>query len=63
MKTYIKPRIVVYVIDDGTSLMAASGIDKQLHDEVKDPSEQLAKPDLIFENPKEDTQPSPIWDD
>ena len=63
MKTYIKPRIVVYVIDDSTSLMAASGIDKQLHEDVKDPSQQLAKPDLIFEEPKEGTQPSSLWDD
>lgn len=63
MKTYIKQRIVVYVIDDGTRLMAASGIDKQLHDEVKDPSQQLAKPDLIFEEPREESQPSSLWDD
>lgn len=63
MKTYIKPKISVHVIENDMSLMAASGIDKQLHEDVKDPSEQLAKPDPIFDDPQEDAQPSSLWDD
>lgn len=66
-KQYIKPEIKIFSIDQDSILVGGSssevpGIDKDPHQKVVDPNEQLAKPAGTFPF-STDYSDSPGWDD
>jgi len=64
-KKYIKPKTTIIYISQDCPLMSGSsseepGIDKEKHNEVIDPGEQLSKPNSPFFT---DSFGSALWED